>query len=155
MHRLIVFDSVYGNTQKIAEVIADVLDAELVPVANADPEKFYNIQLLILGSPVHGGRATPKLQHFLDKIPPKSLRGIKVTAFDTRVSKTGHGFGLWLLLTVIGYAAERINKILISKGGGWLVKPEGFVVEGKEGPLHPGEIDRANQWAKSIKKLLE
>lgn len=155
MHRVIVYDSVYGNTQKIAEVIASELGAELLPVANANPEKLYNIGLLVVGSPVHGGRATPAVQHFLNQIPPKSLRGIKVTSFDTRVSTKGHGFGLWLLLTIIRYAAERISRSLIKKGGKLIVEPEGFVVEGKEGPLHPGEIERANQWAKSIKELLE
>ncbi len=60
------------------------------------------------------------------------------------------GVGLRILMSVIRYAAERIAKDLAKKGGRLVAKPEGFIVENKEGPLKPGELERTNKWAKGM-----
>jgi hypothetical protein len=49
-----------------------------------------------------------------------------------------------------GYAANKIQKQLIAKGGEELGEPAWFLVDGMEGPLHEGEIDRAKEWAKKL-----
>jgi hypothetical protein len=46
-----------------------------------------------------------------------------------------------------GYAAEKIGKQLVNKGGSQIVKPEGFFVDGSEGPITAGELERAIAWA--------
>ena len=53
-----------------------------------------------------------------------------------------------------GYAARPISNRLIKKGGYMLVPPEGFFVNGKEGPLQVGEICRAKDWTKILENLL-
>jgi hypothetical protein len=53
---------------------------------------------------------------------------------------------------LIGYAAGRIASGLTSKGGRLIAKPEGFIVDGKEGPLKEGELERAAAWARSLQK---
>ena len=75
---------------------------------------------------------------------------MRVAAFDTRFEAEEQGVGLRLLMSVIRYAAERIAKDLAKKGGKHVAKPEGFIVENKEGPLKQGELERANKWAKGM-----
>ena len=53
-------------------------------------------------------------------------------------------------MSVIRYAAERIAKDLVKKGGRLVAEPEGFIVENKEGPLKQGELERASKWAKEM-----
>jgi len=40
--------------------------------------------------------------------------------------------------------------VLAGKSGTQVVEPEGFIVEGKEGPLKEGEVERAAAWAKTL-----
>jgi hypothetical protein len=59
------------------------------------------------------------------------------------------GFGLKLVLKTFKYSAEKMGKILSTKGGS-LKATEGFFVIGKEGPLKEGEIERAREWGKNL-----
>jgi hypothetical protein len=49
-----------------------------------------------------------------------------------------------------GYAAKHIARRLEKAGGSLIVAPEGFYVEGTEGPLKDGEVERAGTWAKRL-----
>jgi hypothetical protein len=53
-------------------------------------------------------------------------------------------------MKVIDFAAPRIAKTLVAKGGQLATDPEGFIVIGKQGPLKEGELERALQWAKQL-----
>jgi hypothetical protein len=50
-------------------------------------------------------------------------------------------------MKLIGFAAPKIGRQLTSLGGREVASPEGFAVEGKEGPLKTGELERAKAWA--------
>lgn len=144
MKALVVYDSVYGNTEKIARAIAGAIPGEvkLLSVAKASPLKLGSIDLLVVGAPTQGGRATPAINQFLEGVSPAGIKGINVAAFDTRLSSR------WV--SVFGYAAGRIASVLEKKGGTLVAEPEGFFVEGTKGPLKKGELERAAGWAKGI-----
>jgi len=152
MKAFIIYDSVYGNTEKIAKSIGDGLtgDVKVVRVGDVKASEVQTVDLLIVGSPVHGGRATPAIDAFLQQLPPHSLEGKKVAAFDTRFEAQEQGVGLRLLMSVMRYAAERLAKDLTKKGGRLVAEPAGFIVENKEGPLKQGELERASMWAKGM-----
>jgi flavodoxin len=59
-------------------------------------------------------------------------------------------FILRILVNLFGYAAKPIADRLEKKGGERIMPPEGFFVEGTEGPLKEGELERAADWAKQI-----
>ncbi|MBU0490614.1 MAG: flavodoxin family protein [Chloroflexi bacterium] len=144
MRTLIVYDSLHGNTAQVAQAIGDALAGEVVvrragEAAGAEVKAF---DLLIVGSPTHGGRPTEAMQGWLDRIPPAVLQGILVAAFDTRFSTR--------LVRVFGYAAPRIADSLEKKGATLLVPPTAFFVKGREGPLKEGELERAARWAQEI-----
>jgi len=146
MKALIVYDSVYGNTEKIARTIAEAItpsdEVRVLRASEANPSELASIDLLIVGSPTRAGRPTPAIQDLLNKVPKPSLQGINVAAFDTRISTK--------LVGVFGYAAGRIAGNLKRKGGTLIAFPEGFFVTGGKGPLKEGELERAVSWAKGI-----
>ena len=154
MKALVVYDSLYGNTEKIAEAIAegitsadDVKHRRTNEISLKDLE---SIDLLIVGAPTQAGRASQPLQAFLNRIPQNELNNINVAAFDTRFSIEGRRWAMRKFLGMLGYAAGRIAKGLQGKGGQLVVPPEGFIVEDREGPLKDGELERASAWAKRI-----
>ena len=123
---------------------------KVVQVGSINASEVSSFDLIIVGSPVHGGRATPAIDAFLKQLPAHSLEGKSVAAFDTRFEAEEQGIGLRILMNVIRYAAERIARELTKKGGSLVAEPEGFIVEQKEGPLRQGELERAGHWAKSM-----
>src|SRR5512142_2351690 len=102
MKAFIIYDSLYGNTGKIAQAIGDGLAGEVkvVRVGEVKPSELKTCDLLIVGSPVHGGRATPELDTFIKQLPANSLEGISVAAFDTRFELEEQGTGLRFLMNV-------------------------------------------------------
>jgi flavodoxin I len=142
MKALVVYDSQYGNTAKIAQAIGGAIDSRVVPVGDVSPAELTEFDLLIVGSPTHGGWYTPGVKGLLEALPP--LEGFKVAAFDTRT------VSIWNRLLPFGYAAPRIARKLEGNGGTLLAPPEGFVVLGIEGPLKDGELERAAGWAREL-----
>ena len=154
MKALIVYDSMYGNTEQIAKSIGGAItgDVKVLRIGEVNPSELESIDFLIVGSPTQGFRPTKSVQTFIESIPGDTLKGIDAAAFDTRIPTSEVGTGLRLLMKVGGYAAGRIAEALKKKGGNLAVPPEGFFVKDKEGPLKEGELERAAGWAKEIAK---
>ena len=156
---LIIYDSTYGNTAKIAQAIGDSLStkdqAQVTRVDQVGMDQVRGLQLLIVGSPTQRFMPTKGITSFLDGIPDKGLHGIKVAAFDTRLTEyeINKIRVLSFFVRIFGYAAKPIANKLKSKGGQLVLPPEGFYVEGMEGPLLEGELDRCVKWANEIQQL--
>jgi flavodoxin len=151
MKSLVIFTTAYGNTEKIARAIGKVLKAEVLSVSDAGQEKLKSIDLLIVGSPTQAFNMLPVMKTWLKGLPKGSLASLKVAAFDTRmdVKKVNNKF-LTFMESFAGYAAEKISKQLVNKGGNQIVKPEGFFVDGSEGPITVGELERSEAWARKL-----
>lgn len=131
MKTVVIYDSVYGNTEKIARAVGENLTGgvKVVRACDMNASDLRSFDLVIVGSPVHGGRATPLIEAFLRQLPAHSLKGKSVAAFDTRFEAEEQGVGLRILMSVIRYAADRIARDLTKKGGALVAEPEGFIVE--------------------------
>lgn len=153
MSTLVVYESVFGNTEQIAQAIGRALgaDARVVRVTEVTPDQLAGLDLLVVGSPTRGFKPMPSVVEFLTGIPDGALNGTKVAAFDTRIDPSDvKGFGgiiLRPMISIFGYAAKPIADRLQAKGGQLIAAPEGFIVMDREGPLKPGELDRAAAWA--------
>jgi len=159
MKILIIYDSIFGNTEQIARAIGNSLSAkenvEILRVSDIKPEQLIGLELMIVGSPTRVFKPTKAIMHFLNKIPLNGLKGVKVAAFDTRISTADvNSRFLNILVKLFGYAAKPIADKLEKKGGSLIIPPEGFFVKDSEGPLKDGEIERAVDWAKLIIKTL-
>lgn len=151
MNTLVVYDSVFGNTEKIAQAIATALKTQALPVGETTIEMLQGLDVLIVGSPTRGFRPSEGMAKFLKALPRNHLTGIGVAAFDTRiVLQTINSSFLRFVVDKGGYAASTIEKALQRLGGRPLTPAEGFFVTGEQGPLKDGELDRASTWASHI-----
>lgn len=169
MDAIVVYESVYGNTRAVAEAIARGLGgAPVLPVHEA-AERREPADLLVLGGPTHlrglattrsrmvGAEASdrdhevhvepdalaqPGLRSWLGELSPAVARHAAV--FDTRLDKSP-----WMT----GSAARRATQRLRRRGIE-VVATQSFLVEGTEGPLEPGELDRAREWGAELARSL-
>jgi flavodoxin len=146
MKALVVYDSTYSNTEKIAKAIGSGIkgDVKVLRAAEANPDDFASLDLIVIGSPTYGGRPMPSVADLMNKISETSVKGKNVASFDTRIPTK--------IVKIFGFAADRIAKNLKDKGANLVVPAEGFFVNGKEGPLKNGELERAAAWAKTLIK---
>jgi flavodoxin len=153
MKSLVIYDSVFGNTEKIAKAIGEGIDAQVVRVNAVKQEDLAGVELLLVGSPTRGFRPTEGMKKFLKDLPSGSLKGVGVGGFDTRmdVDEVDNKI-LTFLEKIFGYAAEPITKTLVQKGGRQIIPPAGFIVKASEGPLRDGELERAREWGKEAAK---
>jgi len=156
MTAVVVYESSFGNTRAVAEAIARELGAPACSVDTAPPD-LEGVDLLVVGAPTHvhglssarsraaardqGAQGDPGIgaRGFLDRIDLTS--GLRAAAFDTRVSRPR---------VVTGSAARGIAKRLRRRGCVLAAPAESFFVDSTEGPVAPGELDRAAAWARRL-----
>ncbi len=170
MQAFVVYESMYGNTAKIAEAIGRGLTeadmtVRVVPFQQLAVEQVVDADLLIVGGPTHAHgmshEATrdtarsdeentfdqpapePGLRQWLHDIPEGAAR--PAAAFDTRL----HGPALFT-----GSAAKHITSWLEDRGFQIASEPESFFVT-KDNELVAGEEARAQTWAADTARLLE
>jgi flavodoxin len=153
MRMRLIYDSQYGNTEKVAMAIAKVMQAHgevtIARVGDVEPGQLAGLDLLVIGSPTHQFRASETMRAFLQSIPKDGLRGVKAATFDTRLTQAflDKHPPLGFFEKIFGYAAGRIAKVIKERGGKVVVPPEGFYVDDTPGPLVEGELERAEEWA--------
>jgi len=82
MKALIIYISVHhGNTEKAAKVMANILDAALLQVKQADASMLGQYDLIGFGSGIYFGRHHKNLLDFVDKLPV--IRNKKAFIFST------------------------------------------------------------------------
>jgi flavodoxin len=155
MAALVIYDSFFGNTEKVAQAIGGAAgapgEARVIRVGDARPEQLAGVSLLIVGSPTRAFRPSPAIKAFLGQLPRDSLKGVRVAAFDTRIALSDvNSRILPVFVKLFGYAAKPIADKLVRNGGSLAAPPEGFFVKGSEGPLKDGELERAADWARRI-----
>jgi flavodoxin len=155
MKSLVVYDSVFGNTEKIALAIGEALaaggEAQTLPVGQVTPDMLQGQDLLVVGSPTRGFRPTEDIDKWLSSIGKNELAGQRVAAFDTRFAlESIDSSTVRFIVKTGGYAASTIAKELKKKGGELIAAPEGFLVTGEQGPLKEGELERAKEWGRGL-----
>ena len=102
MKVLVLCDSEYGNTWKLAEAMAEALrpyaeEVTTVKASEAAGLLLASYDMLLVGGPTQAHGVSPRLKALLEAVPPDSLQGMPALAFDTRMNA-------FMLLT--GSAAE-------------------------------------------------
>ena len=85
---IIVYDTSYGNTKKIAETIAETLkesgiEVDLFDVKNVKKLSGKDYSFLVLGSPTKFGTMSLTIRFFLGKVKKEEWTNKPFTAFDT------------------------------------------------------------------------
>lgn len=145
MHTLIVFESQFGNTERIAQIIADTIrqsmQVTILRVSFDFPVDLNQVDLLLLGCPIISWKPSTGMQAFMNKLTPEVMKGKAFACFDTRIRGPK-----W----IVGDACEGMTLQLIQMGGQPLTLPEKFFVRSKQGPLERGETDHAAEWGRTL-----
>lgn len=160
MNILIVYDSLYGNTLSIAEIIRTELSRSFsvtfINIEDFSSSVLSAHDLMLIGAPTHGFRAKQETIDLLEGLSNEDIRNYHVASFDTRIELSTIKNPVWRwMVNKGGYASSYINTQLKKKGAKVIMKPMGFLVNDKEGPLASGEIDKAKHWANELKKVIE
>jgi len=169
MSAVVVFESMFGNTEKIARAVADgvrsglgasAADVAVLEVGKAPDRLDDEVSLLVAGGPTHAfGMTRPStrddarklagdtvvshgigLREWLDSVTI-DRSDLTTATFDTRIDKVRH---------LPGSAARGAAKLLRRRGHAVLVTPQSFYVSDTEGPLSDGEVDHARRWGEEV-----
>jgi hypothetical protein len=163
MRALVVYESMFGNTAKVAHAVADGLGihmaVELVQAGKAPAPLTDPVDLVVVGGPTHAfsmtrqntredavrqgaepGHEAYGIRDWIEHLNagPHSER---VATFDTKATKARH---------LPGSAARSAAKGLRAHGYSTIAKPESFWVDGVTGPLLDGELERARTWGEQL-----
>jgi len=155
MNSLVVYYSLYGNTRRLAEIIAEDLQtagaARAVSLDQLKPEDLKAVDLVVMGSPTHIQNVPKAVRVALAQLPRRCLDGKGVAAFDTSLKM----WGPLMSMTAAHGLLRRLRKL----GGKRIVRPETFLVkavdvepEGEFDLLSEGELERAREWAAAIRQ---
>ena len=144
MKSLVVYVTHKGNTQQVAEAVADVLRehgiADALPFDEAPSIVEADVDLFVIGGPTEGHGMTPEERAYLDRLEAATLRGRAVAVFDTRIN--------WPRL-LSGSAADGVAKRL-REFGARVIEPQGSFIVNSQPALLSGELHRAREWAAAI-----
>ena len=88
---MVIFDTEFGNTERIANSLASGLkragmSMECVGTGQVDVRSLAKLDLLVLGAPTQTFTASKRMRDFLDKLQSaKALSGKRFYAFDTKL----------------------------------------------------------------------
>jgi hypothetical protein len=164
MKALVVYESHYGNTQKIAQAIAEGIgsEARALPTGEAMPEVVQAAELVVAGAPVMAfglpkesmltnmakdtkapyppDVSQPSLREWLETLPHR--QGAAAASFETRLRWSPGG------------STGAIDDLFHKAGFRTITKPGKFVVKGSYGPLNEGEVERAREWGATLAAAL-
>jgi len=150
MKALVVHFSKFGNTQQVAEAIAEALEpsasVRVIPMDQLSAADLDQVDLVVMGCPTHRMNLPEAVRPVFETLPRRALRSTPVAAFDT-----SYKMSPWLARFS---ASKKLDKRQRKLGGKRIVPPETFHVVGREGPLYDGELERARAWAETILEQL-
>jgi hypothetical protein len=161
MRALVVYESMFGNTEAVARAIGEgigaSMPAEVVEVGAAPGTVPDAVALLVVGGPTHafsmswpstrrdaGGRSSNVIsrergiREWLGALPGV-LNGAEAAAFDTRAASR-----------MTGSAARAASRRLDRLGYPLVAAPASFRVTDVTGPLVDGELVRAREWGRAL-----
>jgi flavodoxin len=143
MRAMVIYDSNFGNTERIARALAQGLErggvnVNCLKIDQVDTGDLRGYDFIAIGGPTHMIRPSKPMKEFLDGLGDVDLKGLKGFAFDTRNESRMNG-KQWLVLE---NSAARVIEGVLRRMKVEIVRPRhSAIVEGREGPLNNGTED--------------
>jgi menaquinone-dependent protoporphyrinogen IX oxidase len=157
MKGIVIYDTSYGNTQKIAETILETLkesglEADFFKVNAVKNLSGKDYNFLVLGSPTKFGTMSFAVKSFLGKVKSEDWMNKPFIAFDTEnpenIERAKAENKEWS-------AAQKIAEKLEEKKMNQLLPVLKASVLGWKGPLIEGEVERTKSYAKELATKLK
>jgi flavodoxin len=146
---IVVYDTKFGNTEKIAKVLAEGMkgqgvEVDCVKVGEVQINKLKDYDLLVIGGPTQWFGISKPMKDFLDKLESAEISGKKAFAFDTKFPPRYAGSA--------GKGVEkRLKKLQMS-----IVRPyASAIIKGIKGPLEEGAEETFKEIAGEIAKSIQ
>jgi menaquinone-dependent protoporphyrinogen IX oxidase len=155
MKGIVAFDSVYGNTRKVAEAIAEEIRAQghEVEVYNLGEKvpRLAKGDFVFVGSPTRMGRMTGRTKKFVKRLDQEHFASRTVVPFDTimTVPEDPEKRQKALKWTEHG-AAIRIKELADRRGLKVNEQVLRVNVSGLKGPLVPEALDQAREFTRAF-----
>jgi len=142
---LVVYYTVYGNTEKAAKAVRDGLvsvglEAECKRIQDTQPDDMKVSDAIVFGTPTHMEDIPADVRRFMESLKRIDLRDKDAVAFDTRYEDEAVGG-----LSVLEEYMKSLGMRIISSGLPVLL-PSGS----GEGPLIANELSKCALFGKSI-----
>ena len=152
MKGIVVYDTSYGNTKKIAETIAETLkesgiEVDLFYVKDVKKLSAKDYDFFVLGSPTKFGTMSFAIKFFLGKVKSEEWMNKPFAAFDTENPEN--------MQKKEWSAAEKISEKLRDKKMNQLLPVMKAAVLGQKGPLVEGEIERTKDYTRQLAAKLK
>jgi flavodoxin len=145
---IVVYDTKFGNTKKVAEDIASGIEGEgievsLKAVKDTTSNEVTRYDLFVMGAPTHINNPKKDTKKFLKKLKGTDLSNVKFAAFDTRITnaKKGATMKIESMLTELG--AKKLNDSLTV----W--------VSGIKGSLEDGFQEKSKAFGSELGKKIK
>ena len=142
----VVYDSKHGNTQRVAETIAEGmgevegLETLVSQFKEASLEQIAGSDVILIGSPNHIGKATRGIRKFINELAEADLEGKLATVFDTYV---GGDFEK-AMKKMERQIREKVPELKLIAPG------LSIEVQGMKGPIAEGELSKCRDFGKRI-----
>lgn len=172
MKSLVIYESMYGNTHRIAMAIADGLseagEALVLGFDQVVAASLEGVDLVVVGAPTHAhGLSRPSTRKAAADAAQDPDKGLSLDTHDVEsglrewfegighISARGAAFDTRVDMAALltGSAARGIAKRLRRHGCVMATDPESFLVD-KSNHLLTGEEDRARRWGAGLVRLL-
>ena len=133
MKALIIYDSLFGNTEKVARALASGLreggaDVDCTRAAEVDVAGLHANDMLVIGGPTHKRGLSEPMKEFIERLNDVDLTDIKGFAFDTKQEPR--------FLT--GSAGKHIEQKMKQRHMRVVKRHASAIVLGREGPVAEG-----------------
>ena len=145
---VVIYESKYGNTERVAKSIAkgikvQKVKVDLASIGEAKVNKLADYDLLVVGGPTQMHGMSQSMKDFLIKLEGANLAGKKAYAFDTKVARI-----------FAGSAAKGIEQELKKLGMKIVMPYSSAIVKGREGPLAEGQEEKFKSIGAELAKSL-
>jgi hypothetical protein len=171
MRVVIVYESLFGNTRRVAEAIAagareavPEADVGCIRATETNRDEALGADLLIVGGPTHQCGLSSGVSRRLG-LKADHIAAAREAGHRVEPDAAGPGIRDWFMAlplaaagslgaafdtrtdaTVKDGSADGIALRLRRHGYELVTEPEGFVIDNTQGPLHSGELARARAW---------
>ncbi len=165
MRALVVYESLWGNTEQVARSIASGLrqhlDVSVLDVAEAPADIPDDVDLTVVGGPTHAfGLSRPQTrQSAFTQGATQGNQAIGVREWLGGLHADAHSGQIATFDTVEkvrrlpGSAAKKAARLVHREGFESATEPESFYVSDTSGPLVEGELDRALDWGVQLGRV--
>jgi len=149
MRTLVIYDSMFGNTEKVAKALASGLNeqeaaADCVKTTEVDFDNLRAYEMLVIGGPTHKLGLSESMKTFTKRLKDADVKGKKAFAFDTKRESR-----------FAGSAGKRIEQKMKQRRMHVVKAHASAIVLGREGPLKEGTEEQFKQIGIELGRLVQ